>query len=546
MPPPIYEIPPRQAPLPAVSEVGNKAWNLMRMAQAGLPVPPAFVLPAAWCQNFRAGEFDTAPLQAALNAGIESLEHATGLRFGSSRRPLLVSVRSGAAVSMPGMLETVLDVGMNDADDDGLLRMTGNPRLAWDCYRRLVQGFAEVVESLPRHKFDEAMARALADAGVESESELDHVSLRQLTRRMLEVYRDEADAPFPEDPREQLLRATLAVLQSWDAPKARSYRTLKNIDDSIGTAVTIQAMVFGNAGGTSGAGVGFTRDPATGAPEIFLDFRFNAQGEDVVGGRRRAQDHFRLARVFPQVWKQLEQAAASLEAVFRDAQDFEFTLQSGVLYLLQSRDAQRTPWAALQIAVDMVENGLITPQEALDRLAGIDLATVHRTIRKDGAATALAAGTPASPGIACGAIALDSAAAARFRDRGEPALLVRTETATSDIEGMAASCGILTAAGGRTSHAAVVARQMGKVCVVACRELSIEMTARSCRIGAASLSEGDVISLDGNTGEVFAGPLETVEEKPEHALSAVARWKTPTAGEEDLALAAPQPTRRNR
>lgn len=526
MPPPIYEIPPRQSTLPAIGDVGNKAWNLMRMAQAGLPVPPAFVLPAGWCRNFRAGVLDTESLHTALQTGIESLEHATGLRFGSARCPLLISVRSGAALSMPGMLETVLDVGVNDTTADGLLRMTGNPRLAWDCYRRLLEGFAEVVANLPRRQFDEAAARTLADAGVEAETDLDHVALRQLTRRLLEVYHAEAGEPFPQDPREQLLRATLAVLQSWDAAKARSYRALKNIDAGIGTAVTIQAMVFGNAGGTSGSGVGFTRNPATGAPEIFLDFRFNAQGEDVVGGRRKAQDHLRLARVFPKVWKQLEQTAASLEALFHDAQDFEFTLQSGVLYLLQSRNAQRTPWAALQIAVDMTESGLITPQEAIDRLAGIDLAAVHRTIRKDGSAAALAIGTPASPGIACGSIALDSAAARRFRERGQPALLVRTETATSDIEGMSAACGILTAAGGRTSHAAVVARQMGKVSIVACPELSIDVPARTCRIGAATLREGDLISLDGNTGEVFAGPLETIEEKPDHALAALARWKT--------------------
>lgn len=363
--PPVYEIPSRLPALPAPGEVGNKAWNLMRMAQAGLPVPPAFVLPAEWCRIFRSGELDTEQLRAALSTGIESLERATGLRFGSPRRPLLLSVRSGAAVSMPGMLETVLDVGMNDATADGLLRMTGNPRLAWDCYRRLVHGFAEVVENFERRKFDEAAALAVAEAGVGSENELDHVSLRQLTRRMLQTYSDEAGVPFPEDPREQLLRAALGVLRSWDAPKAAAYRGMKNIDGDIGTAVTVQTMVFGNAGGTSGAGVGFTRNPATGAPEIFLDFRFNAQGEDVVGGRRKAQDHLRLARIFPQVWKQLEQEAASLESLFRDAQDFEFTLQSGVLYLLQSRDAQRTPWAALQIAVDMVESGLIAPEEAL-------------------------------------------------------------------------------------------------------------------------------------------------------------------------------------
>lgn len=529
MVPPIYEIPLRQAALPGVGELGNKAWNLMRMAQAGLRVPPAVVLPAEWCRMFRAGELDIAALQTALHTGIETLERATGLRFGCSRRPLLVSVRSGAAVSMPGMLETVLNVGMNDAAADGLLRMTGNPRLTWDCYRRLVQGFAEVAGNPRRQEFDEATARALTDACVENESELDHISLRRLTRRMLELFREEAGAPFPENPREQLRLAALAVLRSWDAPKARAYRRLKNIDDGLGTAITIQAMVFGNAGGTSGSGVGFTRNPATGGREMFLDFRFNAQGEDVVSGRRDAQDHLRLARVFPQVWKQLEQAAASLEGLFHDAQDFEFTLQSGVLYLLQSRNAQRTPWAALQIAVDMVESGLIPAQEALERLAGIDLAAVRRIVRKDSLATALAVGTPASPGIACGAIVLDSAAATRCRERGLPSLLVRMETETSDIEGMAACSGVLTATGGRTSHAAVVARQMGKVCIVACRELSIDLTARTCRIGAESLCEGDVVSLDGNTGEVFAGHVDTVEERPERALKAVARWKTEAA-----------------
>jgi pyruvate,orthophosphate dikinase len=362
----IYEIPPRGSlPNRGTEEVGGKAWNLMRMGAAGLPVPQAFVLSTEWCSAIRAGLIDEAQLAKALDSGLNRIEATTGLRFGSAGKPLLVSVRSGAPVSMPGMLETVLDIGLNLEIVDGLIGRTGNPRLAWDSYRRLVRGYSEIVEALPPRLFDQLLECALSNAGVESEQELDHIALRQLTRQMLERFRDLTGVPFPHDPREQLLRASMAVLRSWSAPKAVSYRRINGIGEDAGTALTVQTMVFGNAGGASGSGVGFTRNPATGEPELFLDFRFNTQGEDIVAGRGIAQEQERLRRTLPSVWRQLEDLAHTLETLFRDAQDFEFTLQSDVLYILQSRDAKRTPWAALRIATEMVKEGIASGAIAL-------------------------------------------------------------------------------------------------------------------------------------------------------------------------------------
>jgi pyruvate,orthophosphate dikinase len=450
-------------------DVGGKAWNLIRMAAAGLPVPPGFVLSTEWCRMQGIGQVDDARLAAALDEGIECLERATGLRFGSPRCPLVVSVRSGAPVSMPGMLETVLDVGLNDEAVEGLFRLTGNPRLAWDSYRRLVQGFAEVVQGLPPEPFNRLIRTAMEKAGVDAEQELDHRSLRQVTRGMLDEYGALAGTTLPQDPKEQLSRATAAVFRSWDAPKAIAYRRLNDIDDTLGTAVTVQTMVFGNAGGASGAGVGFNRNPATGRRELYLDFQFNAQGEDVVSGRQILTGHDTLQRRLPAVWEELEQVAHRLEALFGDAQDFEFTLQDGRLSLLQTRDAQRTPWAALRIAVDLVTEGVIGPQEALERLRGLEVTTIQRTRLASDRPKPLAMATVASIGAASGAVALDTAAAERLSRNGTPAILVRAETTTEDITGMAKADGILTGAGGRTSHAAVVARQLGKVCLVGCR-----------------------------------------------------------------------------
>ena len=517
----LYPVLPGVAPATGgAREVGNKAWSLMLMAQAGLPVPAAFVLPTAWC-----GRNEPALLRQTLAEGIGRLETATGLTFGGVRRPLLVSVRSGGAVSMPGMMETVLDVGLNNDTVEALVRMTGNPRLAWDSFRRLVQCYAEVVTDLPIATFDALVAAALVRGEAETQRELDHRALRALTLAMLDCYRDLTGVAFPADPFEQLVMAAEAVFRSWDAPKAASYRRMNGISDDAGTAVTVQTMVFGNAGGESGAGVGFTRDPATGARTFYFDFQFNGQGEDVVAGRHKLRDNDRLRLVLPAAWKRLNDICHALEVLFGDVQDFEFTVQSGQLFLLQSRRAKRTDWAAVTIAVDMVQEGALTPAEGLARLDGIDLNAVVRTTFVQPVPATLAMAQVASMGVASGAVALDPDAVKRLAAAGTPAILVRRDTVTSDIEGMALAVGILTASGGRTSHAAVVARQLGKVCLVACPGLHIDLDRRLCLIGGTSLQEGEFVSLDGNTGAVHAGRLALLTEKPDQALAIIAGWR---------------------
>jgi pyruvate,orthophosphate dikinase len=518
---------PAMLPKGGVEEVGNKAWNLMRLAQAGLPVPAAFVLPTQWCQN-RSALTPSRDLRAVLAEGIAWLESATHLGFGATHRPLVVSVRSGAAVSMPGMMDTVLDVGLNAVTVEALIRLKGNPRLAWDSYRRLVQGYAEIVAHLPTAPFDQLVAAELLRAEADNEYELDHRSLRALTQAMLDCYSAITGHAFPSDPHEQLHAATAAVLRSWDAPKAVSYRRLNHISDTAGTAVTVQTMVYGNAGGASGAGVAFTRDPATGERQMYFDFQFNAQGEDVVGGRQRLHDNERLQRMLPQVWSRLNEICRELETLQGDAQDFEFTVEAGQLFLLQTRRAKRTEWAAVKIAVDMVEEGLLKPVDALARLEGIALDKVVRTSFALPLPTELTIAQGASMGVTSGAIALDSAAAKRIAATGAPVILVRRETVTTDIEGIALAAGILTGSGGRTSHAAVVARQLGKVCLVACPALEIDSDRRQCRIGGQLLSEGDFLSLDGNTGAVYPGRLAVLTAHPTLALSKIAAW-TPAA-----------------
>ncbi len=511
------------APLPpgGAEAVGGKAWGLARMAEAGLPVPPAFVLPTEWCRALRAGRIGEAEVAEALAHGIAGLETATGLGFGDARRPLLVSVRSGAALSMPGMMETVLDVGLTAPCVEGLLRRTGNPRLAWDCRRRLIEGFATVVRGLPPAAFDDILAARIAEAEAENERDLDHAGLRAAAQAM-EAHLAAAAEPLPADAPAQLHAAAMAVFHSWDAPKAATYRRLHGLDDTAGTALTVQAMVFGNAGGASGSGVGFTRDPASGERGLYVDFVFNGQGEDVVAGRRTGDAGASLRRRLPEMVARLENLGATLESLFRDAQDFEFTVQNGKLWLLQARAAKRTPWAALRIAVDLVAEGLLVPAAARRLIAGLDPATVVRTRFAD-PGPALARAQVAGLGVAVGRIALDSAAAERLA-AGGPVILVRRETATEDIAGMARAAGILTATGSRTSHAAVVARQLGRPCLVACEGLSIDLAARTCRIGTTTLAEGAPLALDGNAGTVHAGTPAIVTEHPERELHTIAGW----------------------
>ncbi len=521
-----FILPDAKPPEGGAEAVGNKAFNLMRLAQAGLPVPPAFVLPTSWCRARRHGDADGHALHEALCAGIARLEAATGLGFGASRRPLLVSVRSGGAISMPGMMETVLDVGFTPHTPDALIRLTGNPRLAWDCYRRLVQGYAETVAALPPAPFDALRGDAIAAARVDNERELDHRALRQLTQAMLERYQEMAGVPFPTDPMAQLTAAADAVMRSWDAPKAAAYRRMQGLDDEAGTAVTVQAMVYGNAGGASGAGVGFTRDPATGANTLYVDFCINGQGEDVVAGRHTVTDAGQMRRMLPDVDRELKSVRTRLESLFRDAQDFEFSVQDGRLFLLQCRRAQRTPLATLRIAVEMADEGLITPSEAVARVAELDLDNIHITRFAEPLPPKLAQAVVAGMGVASGPIALDTEAAQRFAASRTPAVLVRAQTLTSDLAGVTCSTGLLTGTGSRTSHAAVVARQLNKVCLVGCPTLEVDLTARVCRIGGTQLAEGAEISLDGNTGAVYAGRLDVVTERPERELAMLAALKT--------------------
>jgi pyruvate,orthophosphate dikinase len=504
--------------------LGSKAAQLARMSRLGLPVPPAFVMPTSLCNgvNQKDGAARHA-LKSGLRLGIARLESATGRRFGDSRSPLFVSVRSGAARSMPGMLDTILDVGMNNETIQGLTRLTGNPRLAWDSYRRFVQSYSEVVDGVPAAEFERPLAAMLRAEDAASEDELDCEALERLTHDFIEIASRASGRPPPEDPLDQLDAAALAVYASWESVRAREYRQINGLHDLAGTAVTVQAMVFGNCGNRSGAGVAFSRNPATGANEPYVDFLFDAQGEDVVSGRRTPGDASLLAKWLPDIARDLAVASRRLEQELKDVQDIEFTVEDGKLYFLQTRSAKRTPRAALRIAVDLVREGLIAPAEALRRLEGVDLERAGvATLR--GEATPLATAISASPGVASGRIALDSDTARRMAEDGEPAILVRREPSTDDIAGFNAAAGILTMVGGRTAHAAVVARQLGKACLVGCNSLEIDENNRRIRLAGRELSEGDWLSIDGESGKISSGRAEIVIERPEAELAELKHW----------------------
>lgn len=506
--------------VPSAKTMGNKAWNLLRMAQLALPVPAAFVLGTRFCMDPAARRL--AGEAEVWQGGMRALERASGLVFGDARRPLLLSVRSGAPVSMPGMMETLLNIGLADATVGGLLRQTGNPRLVWDAYRRLIATHGEVVAGLPAQLFDDALQ---ALAGSRDERELDFSEMRTLTQRFLSVYAQASGRPFPQDPREQLAGAIEAVFASWNSAKASEYRRINRIPDAIGTAVTVQRMVFGNGGGQSGAGVGFTRDPATGEPSLWVDFLFNAQGEDVVSGRRSAHGHDELATVLPTVWAALQAASGRLEQAFGDMQDFEFTVQEGQLFMLQTRDGKRTPRAAARIALDMHDEKLIDLETARARTATSNRETLSqpRVVAADGVALSPIARAPAaSTGVATGEIALDGTRAIARHATGVAVVLVRRNAETSDIAALEAADGLLTQRGARTSHAAVVARQLGKVCLIGCAELQIDEVTRSIRFGDKTLGEGDVLTLDGNDGTVYAGAVRTEMDCPADLLTRLA------------------------
>ncbi|HEY7311454.1 MAG TPA: pyruvate, phosphate dikinase [Gemmataceae bacterium] len=513
-------------PMAGADVVGSKAANLIRMAEAGLPVPPAFVLPIAQCRAYlqRSKGLPT-DFAGRVAPAVKQIEKATGLTFSGGRRPLLVSVRSGAAVSMPGMMATILNVGLGERTLPALIRLTGNPRHAWDSYRRLVQTYAEVVHDLPADPFERRLAEQSQREGVPAADELDAAALKELTCEYLALFESQTGRPFPQEPLAQLTGAIEAVFRSWQSPRAIEYRRMHSLNDLAGTAVTVQAMVYGNMGRTSGSGVAFSRNPTTGENLLYLDYLANAQGEDVVSGRYPLQDSSSLQQTMPELYRQLRKIGRQLEKLFRDAQDFEFTVQEGHLHLLQSRRAKRTPWAALRIACELVQEGLIDEATALKHLADRDLDAIENVRLASPSEPPLCTGVPASAGVAVGTIAFDSETAVRSAAAGQPALLLRTEIATTDIAGLAAAAGVLTSRGGRTSHAAVVARQLNKVCIVGCRELDIDTERRSCRLGSRWFHEGDMLTLDGQSGAVYAGRLDVVTEKPLIYLREINRWK---------------------
>ncbi|HEY2328041.1 MAG TPA: pyruvate, phosphate dikinase, partial [Gaiellaceae bacterium] len=482
--------------------LGGKGIGLVEMTQMGVPVPAGFTITTDACRAYLRENALPAGLEAEIDAHVERLEELTGKRFGSHDDPLLVSVRSGAAISMPGMMDTILNVGLNGAAVEGLARTTGNKEFARDCYRRLVQMFGETVDGIPHDLF-----------GVDDSVE-----------RALEIYRAETGGEFPPNARDQLLRAIEAVFKSWNTSRAQVYRRAHSIPDDIGTAVNVVQMVFGNKGDQSGTGVAFTRDPSTGEKGLYGEFLANAQGEDVVAGIRTPQPIESMRGQLPQAFEQFIDTMQRLESHYRDMQDVEFTVEDGKLYLLQTRAAKRTAAAALKASVAMVDEGLISREEAVRRIdpASLDQ-LLHPMIDPKAKLDVIAHGLNASPGAASGAIVFDADTAVEHAKNG-PVVLVRWETTPDDIAGMIAAQGILTVHGGMTSHAAVVARGMGKPCVAGCEELHLDTKKGIARIGSHELREGDVISIDGGTGSVFVGEVPLVPPQLNEDFETILGW----------------------
>jgi pyruvate,orthophosphate dikinase len=505
--------------------LGGKGANLDGMAAIGLPVPPGFTITTEVCTAYYAnGEAYPDGLAAQVADGIAHIEGVTGKRFGDPADPLLVSVRSGARVSMPGMMDTVLNLGLNDATVEGLATSSGDARFAWDSYRRFIQMYADVVLGLDHGAFEEALEIAKEDRGFYLDTEMAAEDWQALVGEYKALVAEGLGAPFPQDVNAQLWGAVGAVFKSWESDRAKVYRRLNHIPGDWGTAVNVQAMVFGNMGDTSATGVAFTRDPATGENAYYGEFLINAQGEDVVAGIRTPQYLTRAAReranakplsmeeAMPGAYAELARVFDTLERHYRDMQDIEFTVERGTLWMLQTRSGKRTAKAALKIAVDMAEEGLITREDAIARVdAGALDQLLHPTLDPQAPRNVLTKGLPASPGAASGKIVFDADTAEKFAAMGEGVILVRVETSPEDIHGMHAAKGILTARGGMTSHAAVVARGMGRPCVSGAGSLVIDARAKTLRIGARELGEGDILTIDGASGEVIAGEVPTVQ-----------------------------------
>jgi pyruvate,orthophosphate dikinase len=506
--------------------LGGKGVGLAEMTQLGIPVPAGFTVTTDACRAYMAGGGEVPEgLDAEVDAHIAALEERSGKRFGDPHDPLLVSVRSGAAVSMPGMMDTILNLGLNDVAVEGLAESTGNPRFAFDSYRRLVQMYGEVVAGVDGQRFEQALTDLKAARGVTQDVELTADDLRELVATFAEIYEAESGSAFPQDAPDQLRRAYRAVFDSWNAPRAQVYRHTYEIPDDLGTAVNVVEMVFGNRGESSGTGVCFTRDPATGERRLYGEFLQNAQGEDVVAGIRTPEPIERMADLMPNVFEELVETLDRLEAHYRELQDIEFTVEEDKLYLLQTRTGKRTARAALRVAAEMVDESLISKDEAVARIDPAQLdQLLHPMIDPSAQVDVVARGLNASPGAASGAIVLDADTAEERGKAGEDVILVRWETTPDDIHGLIQARGVLTAHGGMTSHAAVVARGMGKPCVAGCEGLSIDEAARTVTIRGHELREGDVLTIDGGDGRVIVGSVPLVPPATDENFGTILGW----------------------
>lgn len=508
--------------------LGGKGANLAEMTNLGLPIPPGFTVTTEACTDYyNHGRSISEEIQTQIFDALALLEERLGKKFGDTENPLLVSVRSGARASMPGMMDTILNLGLTDISVEGFAKRTGNPRFAYDSYRRFIQMFSDVVMEVPKSLFERVIDEIKEDRKVHFDTELTAEDLKEVIRRFKEIYKEKMGEEFPQEPRVQLMEAVKAVFRSWDNERAIVYRRMNDIPGDWGTAVNVQSMVFGNMGNTSGTGVAFTRNPSTGAKGIYGEYLINAQGEDVVAGIRTPQPITRLEEDLPECYEEFLKIANRLEEHYRDMQDMEFTIEDGKLYFLQTRNGKRTAQAALQIACDLVDEGMITPQEAVSRIEAKSLdQLLHPTFDPDALkkGTVMGQALPASPGAAAGKIYFTAEEAKEAHETGERVILVRLETSPEDIEGMHAAEGILTVRGGMTSHAAVVARGMGTACISGCGDIVIDEKKKQFTLGGKTYFEGDYISLDGSTGKIYDGDIQTQEASISGNFGRIMSW----------------------
>ena len=508
--------------------LGGKGANLAEMTNLGLPIPQGFTVTTEACTDYyEKGKQISDEIKDQIFSALARLEEKQGKKFGDTQSPLLVSVRSGARASMPGMMDTILNLGLNDVAVEGFAAKTGNPRFAYDSYRRFIQMFSDVVMEIPKSFFERILDEIKEAKGVKYDTELNADDMKEIIGRFKAVYKEKMNAEFPQDPKVQLMEAVKAVFRSWDNERAIVYRRMNDIPGDWGTAVNVQAMVFGNMGNTSGTGVAFTRNPSTGAKGIYGEYLINAQGEDVVAGIRTPQPITRLQEDLPECFARFMEIANRLEDHYRDMQDMEFTIEDGKLFFLQTRNGKRTAQAALQIACDLVDEGKITPEEAVTRIEAKSLdQLLHPTFDPEAlkGGTVIGQALPASPGAAAGKVYFTAQEAKAAHEKGERVVLVRLETSPEDIEGMHAAEGILTVRGGMTSHAAVVARGMGTCCVSGCGEISINEEEKVFELGGHEYHEGDYISLDGSTGKIYDGDIKTQEASISGNFSRIMGW----------------------